>query len=320
MIVKLDRWNPDKEAITSAVKILKSGGLVAFPTETVYGLGANGLDGKAVSSIYSAKGRPSDNPLILHFGSPEDVVNVATVDERAKKIMDLFWPGPLTLVLPVNENVPEEVTAGLGTVGVRMPSHPVALALLQACRFPVAAPSANASGRPSPTDAQTVAADLKERVHMILDGGPTDLGLESTVLDVTGDTPVLLRPGGFPLEALVELLGPIAMPKGELELKRSPGTRYRHYAPSLPMRIQFPSDPFPVEEGEKWAFVGMDHPSLESDRSILFDDLDAYGRGLFAAMRELERLPLDVIIAQWPGDSGVGLAIRDRLIRASGLS
>nr|WP_321503029.1 L-threonylcarbamoyladenylate synthase [uncultured Dethiosulfovibrio sp.] len=319
MIVKLDRWNPDKEAIMSAVKILQSGGLVAFPTETVYGLGANGLDGKAVSSIYSAKGRPSDNPLILHFGTPEDVSKVATVDERAKKIMDLFWPGPLTLVLPVRGNVPEEVTAGLETVGVRMPSHPVALALLQACRFPVAAPSANASGRPSPTDAQTVATDLKERVDMILDGGPTDLGLESTVLDVTGDIPVLLRPGGFPLEALVGLLGPIAMPKGELELKRSPGTRYRHYAPSLPMRIQFPADPFPVGEGEKWAFVGVDQPSMKSDRSILFDDLDAYGRGLFAAMRELERLPLDVIIAQWPGESGVGLAIRDRLIRASGL-
>lgn len=319
MIIRLDRWNPDRGIIASAAKVLEDRGLVAFPTETVYGLGANGLDGKAVSSIFMAKGRPSDNPLILHFGAPEDVSKVALVDERAKRIMDSFWPGPLTLVLPVRECVPKEVTAGLNTVGVRMPSHPVALALLQSCPFPIAAPSANASGRPSPTDAQAVATDLGDKVHMILDGGSTDLGVESTVLDVTGERPVLLRPGGFPLEALVELLGPIALPKGELELKRSPGTRYRHYAPSLPVRIQFPSDPFPLEEGEKWAFVGMDHPSLESDRSILFNDLDAYGRGLFAAMRELERLPLDVIIAQWPGDSGVGLAIRDRLIRASGL-
>lgn len=319
MIVKVDRWNPDGKAIKSAATVLSAGGLVAFPTETVYGLGANGLDGRAVSSIFQAKGRPSDNPLILHFGDIQDVSKVAIVDERAMGIMDSFWPGPLTLVLPAKDNVPKEVTAGLNTVGVRMPSHPVALALLQACDFPVAAPSANASGRPSPTDADTVASDLGDKVDVILDGGATDLGLESTVLDVTGERPVLLRPGGFPVEALVELLGPISLPKGELELKRSPGTRYRHYAPILPMRLFFDDKPIPVESGERWAFVGFSQPPFGASRSIVFKDLDSYGRGLFAAMRELEKLPIDVIIAQWPDDKGIGLAIRDRLSRAAGM-
>lgn len=319
MIVEIDRWNPDKQGIKLAVSILESGGLVAFPTETVYGLGANGLDGRAVSAIFEAKGRPSDNPLILHFGNPRDVSKVALVDDRARNIMERFWPGPLTLVLPARDNVPKEVTAGLNTVGVRMPSHPVALALLQACSFPVAAPSANASGRPSPTDAGTVALDLGEKVDMILDGGATDLGLESTVLDITGPKPILLRPGGFPVEALAELLGPISLPRGELELKRSPGTRYRHYAPTLPMRLQLDGEPFPVKEGERWAFVGIAEPPIRADRSILFADLASYGRGLFAAMRELEKLPVDVIIAQWPAESGIGLAIRDRLMRAAGI-
>lgn len=319
MIVKVDRWNPDGKAIKSAATVLSAGGLVAFPTETVYGLGANGLDGRAVSSIFQAKGRPSDNPLILHFGDIQDVSKVAIVDERAMGIMDSFWPGPLTLVLPAKDNVPKEVTAGLKTVGVRMPSHPVALALLQACDFPVAAPSANASGRPSPTDADTVASDLGDKVDMILDGGATDLGLESTVLDVTGERPVLLRPGGFPVEALVELLGPISLPKGELELKRSPGTRYRHYAPILPMRLFFDDKPIPVERGERWAFVGFSQSPFGASKSIVFKDLDSYGRGLFAAMRELEKLPIDVIIAQWPDDKGIGLAIRDRLTRAAGM-
>lgn len=320
MIVRVDRWNPDGRAIKSAADVLAAGGLVAFPTETVYGLGANGLDGRAVSSIFKAKGRPSDNPLILHFGDRHDVSRVAVVDERALRIMELFWPGPLTLVLPVRNLVPKEVTAGLGTVGVRMPSHPVALALLQACPFPVAAPSANASGRPSPTDAYTVASDLGEKVDTILDGGSTDLGLESTVLDVTGERPVLLRPGGFPVEALAELLGPIALPKGELELKRSPGTRYRHYAPVLPMRLLFDDRALPVKDGERWAFVGFSRPPDGASRSIVFTDLESYGRGLFAAMRELEKIPVDVIIAQWPVDAGIGLAIRDRLSRAAGMA
>lgn len=318
VVLKVDRWNPDRRALAEARSVLSSGGLVAFPTETVYGLGANGLMGDAVSAVYKAKGRPSDNPLILHVGSPEDAEKAAFADARARSVMKSFWPGPLTLVLPARPAVPKEVTAGLSTVGIRMPSHPVALALLQECPFPVAAPSANASGRPSPTDAAAVEADLKDGVNLILDGGPTDLGLESTVIDMTGPVPILLRPGGFPLEALEDFLGPVALPEGESELKRSPGTRYRHYAPILPMRLWPPEDPFPLKLGEKAAYVGMISPKGKVRDSIIFKDPAAYARGLFAAMRTLEKLPVDLIVAQWPREDGIGLALRDRLIRASG--
>lgn len=317
-VLKVRRWNPEREIIERAVLVLSRGGLVAFPTETVYGLGADGLVGSYVSKIYKAKGRPSDNPLILHVGKIEDVERFAFLDERALSVMKAFWPGPLTLVLPVKPLVPREVTGGLNTVGVRMPSHPVALALLEECPFPVAAPSANSSGRPSPTDAKTVSEDMDGKADLILDGGPTDLGLESTVMDMTGPVPILLRPGGFPLEDLQKFLGKIALPHGELELKRSPGTRYRHYAPALPMRLWKPKDPFPLKQGETGAYMGVEVPEAFLYDSIIFEDLLSYGRGLFAAMRALEKLPVKVIIAQWPEEQGVGLALRDRLLRASG--
>lgn len=316
--IKVDRWNPDREVIDRAVSILKSGGLVGFPTETVYGLGADGLDGKAVSGIFEAKGRPSDNPLILHVGDPESVRKIAKVDDRADMIMKNLWPGPLTLVLPALPIVPPEVTAGLDTVGVRMPSHPVALALLQACPFPVAAPSANTSGRPSPTDAATVARDLDDRVDMIIDGGATEVGLESTVLDVTGEIPVLLRPGGLSVEILADLLGEIALPVGELELKRSPGTRYRHYAPSVPLLLWIPENNDRPDFGERCRYIGMVEPVFPVERSIIFDSTESYGRGLFSALRELERDWDGAIVAQWPDSDGIGLALRDRLRRASG--
>ncbi|EFC91951.1 Sua5/YciO/YrdC/YwlC family protein [Dethiosulfovibrio peptidovorans DSM 11002] len=316
--IKVDRWNPDREVIDRAVSILKSGGLVGFPTETVYGLGADGLDGKAVSGIFEAKGRPSDNPLILHVGDPESVRKIAKVDDRADMIMKNLWPGPLTLVLPALPIVPPEVTAGLDTVGVRMPSHPVALALLQACPFPVAAPSANTSGRPSPTDAVTVARDLDDRVDLIIDGGATEVGLESTVLDVTGEVPVLLRPGGLSVEVLADLLGEIALPVGELELKRSPGTRYRHYAPSVPLILWIPEESGHPDFGESCRYIGMVEPVFPVDKSIIFDSVESYGRGLFSALRELEREWDGTIVAQWPDSDGIGLALRDRLRRASG--
>lgn len=315
--VKVDRWNPDEKVIMEAVSVLASGGLVGFPTETVYGLGADGLNGSAVSGIFRAKGRPSDNPLILHVGSFRSVEKIARTDERARLLMETFWPGPLTLVLPVLPIVPDEVTAGLGTVGVRMPSHPVALALLQAGPFPVAAPSANTSGRPSPTDAETVARDLGDKVDFIIDGGSTDVGLESTVLDVTGKTPILLRPGGLPLEALEDLLGEIASPMGELELRRSPGTRYRHYAPSVPLVLWDPGKDDRLDYG-KCCYVGIDIPPFRSDRTILFDSMESYARGLFSALRELEKDGSGLIVAQWPDSHGIGLALRDRLRRASG--
>ncbi|PIE54167.1 MAG: threonylcarbamoyl-AMP synthase [Dethiosulfovibrio peptidovorans] len=317
IISTVDRWNPDETVIHRASQILGSGGLVAFPTETVYGLGANGLDGSAVSSIFRAKGRPSDNPLILHVGLPDAVSLVAEVNRRARVVMDTLWPGPLTLVLPARPSVPSEVTAGLFTVAVRMPSHPVALALLQDCSFPVAAPSANSSGRPSPTDADAVLTDLGQSVDLIVDGGSTDLGVESTVLDMTGQLPVLLRPGGMPLELLRDVVGQVLLPQGAMELRRSPGTRYRHYAPVVPLLLWIPDEPFPAREGIG-AYMGMVPPPVVVFRSLVFDSVSAYARGLFAAMRDLEREPVEFIVAQLPSFEGIGYAVRDRLCRAAG--
>lgn len=234
LILTVDRWNPDPSAIKRAASVLTDGGLVAFPTETVYGLGADALLGEAVAKIFAAKGRPADNPLIVHVVSPEDVDRIAFVDEQAARLMKLFWPGPLTLVLVAKEGVPSITRAGLSTVAVRMPSHPVALALIEEARCPVAAPSANRSGRPSPTNAQTVVDDLNGAVDVVIDAGPTDVGVESTVVDVTGPALVLLRPGGLPVEELIAVED-VVLPQGEEIKRRSPGTRHRHYAPSVPL-------------------------------------------------------------------------------------
>ena len=196
--IELDPWNPSGEILARAAEVLRGGGLVAFPTETVYGLGANALNPEAVKGIYRAKGRPSDNPLILHLSRVEQAEPLVCVDERARRLMRAFWPGPLTLVLRARDVVPMEARGGLSTAALRMPSHPVASALIDAVGFPLAAPSANVSGRPSPTDAETVWRDLRGRIEMILDGGPVSVGIESTVIDVSEKLPLLLRPGGMP--------------------------------------------------------------------------------------------------------------------------
>ncbi len=316
-LVKVDLWNPDRALIDEAARRIRQGQLVAFPTETVYGLGANGLDGQAVKRIYAAKGRPSDNPLILHFPSPEAVEKAALVDHRARGLMGRFWPGPLTLVLPARPWVPPEPRAGLGSIGCRMPDHPVALALFEACGVPVAGPSANKSGRPSPTDAQTVAADFDGQLSMILDAGPCRVGLESTVLDLTAEVPVLLRPGGVSMEELQDFLGPVALPQGQLELHRSPGTRYRHYAPRSAMALWEPGQPW--DGPEPFVYLGVEPPPKEPRRQIRFDSLEGYGRGLFSALRELEKEGL-LILAQWPPEEGIGRALRDRISRAAGIS
>lgn len=228
-------------------RILQGGGLVAFPTETVYGLGANGLDPEAVRQIYVAKGRPSDNPLILHIAELDDLEQLVTeVPEQAQKLMTQFWPGPLTLVFQKQPSVPREVTGGLDTVAVRMPSHPIARALIQLAGVPIAAPSANRSGRPSPTLAQHVVQDMDGRVAMIIDGGPCEVGVESTVVDVTTPEAILLRPGGISLEDLREVLGDVKLDVGVAsavnerseEFKpRSPGMKYRHYSPEAEILI-----------------------------------------------------------------------------------
>lgn len=315
-IATVDFWNPDPAVIARAARLIRAGELVAFPTETVYGLGGNALDGDAVKKIYAAKGRPSDNPLILHFPGPEAVDRAAYTDARARALMDRFWPGPLTLVLPSRDCVSKEARGGLETVGCRVPDYPVALAFFAACGVPVAGPSANRSGRPSPTDALTVAGDLGAGVAMILDAGECRVGVESTVLDVTGSVPVLLRPGGVPMEELEAFLGHVALPTGINELRRSPGTRYRHYAPSVEVRVWTPGEPL---DAAAFTYMGVARPPARPRREVAFSSYAAYAHGLFSALRELERDGLP-IVAEWPPAAGLGRALRDRISRAAGLS
>ncbi|MGE5508758.1 MAG: L-threonylcarbamoyladenylate synthase [Chitinophagales bacterium] len=247
-LLRLLPVQPDPALLADAGAVLAGGGLVAFPTETVYGLGANALDPAAVGRIFAAKGRPSDNPLIVHIAGLESLPHlVRDVPALARALMDAFWPGPLTVVLPRTERVPNQVTAGLDTVAVRMPAHPVALGLIAAAGVPVAAPSANRSGRPSPTTAAHVWDDLAGRVDVILDGGPAGVGVESTVVDLTGPRPVVLRPGGLPLEELRRVAGeveidPAVLRKAEAGkvAPRSPGLKYTHYAPAAPLTLVAP--------------------------------------------------------------------------------
>lgn len=233
-----------KEGISEAAEILKGGGLVAFPTETVYGLGGNGLDKEAAKKIYAAKGRPSDNPLILHVSSIEEVYPlVKALPEKAKKLMEAFWPGPLTLVLPKSDIVPEESTGGLETVALRSPENALTLSLIRACGFPIAGPSANLSGRPSPTEASHVFEDLGGRIEGILEDGAVGIGVESTIVDLSEDCPTLLRPGAITIEDLEEVLGekvaidPTLLGKSMAEgfTPKAPGMKYRHYAPKAEM-------------------------------------------------------------------------------------
>ena len=233
-----------KEGISEAAEILKGGGLVAFPTETVYGLGGNGLDKEAAKKIYAAKGRPSDNPLILHVSSIEEVYPlVKALPEKAKKLMEAFWPGPLTLVLPKSDLVPKESTGGLETVALRSPENALTLSLIRACGFPIAGPSANLSGRPSPTEASHVFEDLGGRIEGILEDGAVGIGVESTIVDLSEDCPTLLRPGAITIEDLEEVLGekvaidPTLLGKSMTEgfIPKAPGMKYRHYAPKAEM-------------------------------------------------------------------------------------
>lgn len=242
--VTIDEREPQQDLIAAAAKIIKDGGLVAFPTETVYGLGGNALDPEASRKIYAAKGRPSDNPLIAHIAGFEELSGLAAeVPETARELMKRYWPGPMTLIFKKTEAVPYGTTGGLDTVAVRMPSHPVARALIQAAGVPIAAPSANVSGRPSPTRASHVWEDMEGRIDMILDGGEVGIGLESTIIDVTSPVPSILRPGFISEEMLEEVLGEIAVdaasvgPMSPDAQPKAPGMKYRHYAPKADMTI-----------------------------------------------------------------------------------
>lgn len=323
-ILPVDKWNPDEKVLEYAAGILKDGGLVAFPTETVYGLGGNALDGQAVSKIFSAKGRPADNPLIVHVFSKSQVLEVAEIDPKAEAFMDGFWPGPLTLVLPAKVAVPKEVTAGLDTVAVRMPNHPVALGLIERTGLPVAAPSANRSGRPSPTSAQAVYDDLSGKIPLILDAGGTELGMESTVVALEDDDLRVLRPGGCAPEALEAMAAKIIFETETPSLKSSPGTRHRHYAPRVPLVLLDSGkskNECQVPEGNKGrtGYIGMTQPPFDPFMEIRFDSLAHFARGFFAALRELE-MEVDVIFVEMPPAEGIGFALRDRIRRAAGIS
>lgn len=242
--LKIDEQEPQLEQIEEAAEIIRTGGLVAFPTETVYGLGGNALDPTASAKIYAAKGRPSDNPLIAHIADRGDLQElVSEIPAAAEKLMELYWPGPMTLVFPKTDKVPYSTTGGLDTVAVRMPSHPVARALIRAAGVPIAAPSANVSGRPSPTKAEHVLEDMDGRIDMILDGGEVGIGLESTIIDVTGEVPSLLRPGFISEEMLKDVLGQVEVdaasvgPMDPEAQPKAPGMKYRHYAPKADMTI-----------------------------------------------------------------------------------
>ncbi|MFM9535451.1 L-threonylcarbamoyladenylate synthase [Lysinibacillus sp. IITD104] len=320
---------------TQAVDILNAGEVVAFPTETVYGLGAIATNDLAVKKIFKAKGRPSDNPLIVHVGTKEEVaIYIDHISDIAKQCMDLFWPGPLTLVMPAKPDVlAKSVTAGLSTVGIRMPDHPVALALLQQLQKPLAAPSANRSGKPSPTEAVHVLDDLEGYIPYILDGGSTGIGLESTVLDVTHEPPVILRPGGITKEMLEAKIGPVIQPtKIEQKLDatpKAPGMKYTHYAPNAPVYL-IDCDVEKVNEavlhlqrqGHSVALLAPEN--FEEIKVDFFFSIgeagskEEMGAALYNALRACDKTTATVILATTTSIEGVGAAIMNRLEKASG--
>ncbi|MCB9703674.1 MAG: threonylcarbamoyl-AMP synthase [Myxococcales bacterium] len=314
--------------IALAASILADGGVVAIPTETVYGLAADGLDPRAVARIFAAKGRPADNPLILHVaGLAEAEAIAAEVPPLARALADAFWPGPLTIVLKRAAVVPEIVSAGLDTVAIRVPAHPVALAILRALGRPLAAPSANRSGRPSPTRAEHVLADLDGRIDLIVDGGPTAHGIESTVIDLSqGEgAPLLLRQGALPREALEAALGRPIAEGGAEAAARSPGLRHRHYAPRA--RVELVAREGLGARAEALAAAGVrvgvlaraPAPPLPPAIPTLAAEggLEGYARELFAGLRTLDELGVARIVAETTPEVGIGRAIMDRLRRAA---
>jgi L-threonylcarbamoyladenylate synthase len=312
------------ETIAEAAGIIRSGGLVAFPTETVYGLGANALDAAAVAAIFAAKGRPATNPVIVHVGDPDDVDALAVVDERARRVMRAFWPGPVTLVLPRRAAIPDIVTAGGPTVAVRMPRHPVALALIRAAGVPIAAPSANRSESLSPTRAEHVAESLGDAVAMILDGGATEVGLESAVLDMTTVPARVLRPGMADIAAIGDVLGERIESDANAAdhgVARSPGQMLRHYAPRTPLRIEadIAHAARSAEGPVALLAIGQLPMGIANVAAsiALPPDADTYAAGLYDALHTLDSASAAAIIVQAPPDAPEWLAIWDRLRRAA---
>jgi len=326
--------NADEESINKVGKILKDGGLAAIPTETVYGLAANALCGESVKRIFEAKGRPSDNPLIVHISKFSDIYElVKEVPKEAELLRDAFWPGPLTIILPKSDIIPDEVSAGLKTVAVRLPSHPVARAIIEAAGVPLAAPSANVSGKPSPTSAKHVLDDLNGKVDAIIDGGICNVGVESTVITLATKVPRLLRPGGITLEQLKSVLGEVEVddavinPLKDGEEAASPGMKYKHYSPKADVY---------VIDGKREDFISYINKNATEDtlalcyndeneeikcRKILIGeefDYDTQAHLLFDALRKCDELGAKTVYAHIPMKEGVSLAVYNRLMRAAG--
>ena len=339
-VVSMTADNLDMEAIRRGGDILKQGGLVAFPTETVYGLGGDALNPQASMKIYAAKGRPSDNPLIVHIAEFDKLAPiVAEVPEKAKILAEKYWPGPLTMILPKSDLVPKETTGGLDSVAVRFPSDKIAQELIKAAGGYVAAPSANTSGRPSPTTAGHVAEDLGEAIDMIIDGGQVNIGLESTIVDFTEDIPVVLRPGYISLEMLQEVLGDVRMDKGLIKPDskvhpKAPGMKYKHYAPKGDLVIV---------EGKKQAVAetinhltkmdaeaGLKTAVIASDENLSLYDADckinigsreheeSIAANLYEVLREMDEMGVQKMYSESFAGGGLGAAIMNRLLKAAG--
>ncbi len=336
IVQKIDRARIDRAAMEEAGRILRSGGLVAFPTETVYGLGGDALDETAARRIYEAKGRPSDNPLIVHIADREHLAGIVEeIPEEARRLAEAFWPGPLTMIFQKSDRVPYGTTGGLDTVAVRMPSDPIALELIRQGGGYVAAPSANTSGRPSPTTAQHVYEDLQGRIPLILDGGAVTIGLESTIVDLTEDVPVVLRPGYISLEMLQAVLGEVRMDRGLIAddsnvRPKAPGMKYRHYAPRADLKI--------VEGAPEQVISYINERAASGKRVGVIcteETRERYPRGdvkcvgsrrdelsianhLFAVLREFDADGVEEIYSESFDAPGLGQAIMNRLLKAAG--
>ena len=329
----------DALALLPAAEILQKGGLVAFPTETVYGLGANGLDAEAAKAIYAAKGRPSDNPLILHVADFAEIEKLAhDISDTARKIIAAFCPGPITIILNRNRIVPDAVTGGLDTVGIRMPNHEIARELIRLAGVPLAAPSANTSGRPSPTTAQAVLADLQGKIGAVVDGGSCKFGLESTIVDCTSEVPTVLRPGAITLEMLAEIVGEVRLDPalaGADSKPKAPGMKYTHYAPKAPMiMLEGAKEKMVVglltqiakakAEGKKIGAVVSSETAKELPTHVVTavygsrEKMSEIATNLYEALRKFDQTEVDVIFAEGTAEVGLGLAIMNRMHKASG--
>jgi L-threonylcarbamoyladenylate synthase len=341
LLLEVNAEKPQPEKIQIAAEIIRKGGLVAFPTETVYGLGADALNPEAVLALFKAKKRPLDNPPIVHVADQKDVYRlVLEAPPKAKVLIDKFWPGPLTLIFKHSNIVPKETVAGLDTVAIRMPNHKIALELIRQSHCPIAAPSANLAGKPSPTTAQHVYEDLEGQIDAIIDGGATNIGVESTVVDLSVEPPMLLRPGGTPYEALKKVLvdlklHPFVEAEQELSLKqiRSPGMKHKHYAPkaevilvegkipAISAKIKALSESYKAE-GKKVGILATDETQTKYRADVIKSlgsrsNLATIAQNLFRLLREVDAENVDIIIAEGVSSEGLGLAVMNRLRKAS---